>query len=65
VLFAVQWGVTPQETARSAVSLLRAAGADIAGAVLTRVNMRKHVRYNFGDVGRNYRQHRRYYLRSR
>jgi capsular exopolysaccharide synthesis family protein len=61
VLLVVQWNATAEALARAAVGLLRDAGADIAGVVLTQVDMKKHARYRYGDVGECYSKYRKYY----
>lgn len=56
-LFVVKWGATRRETAENALSLLPDSilhGADSKGrvnAVVTRVDLRKHARYSYGDSG--------------
>lgn len=60
VLLAVQWGATTKALAQNAVGLLRTVHADVAGVVLTRVDMEKHALYGFGDVG-EYGKHAKYY----
>lgn len=47
-LFAVQWQATPRELAEEGVTQLRRAGANIIGAVLTRVDVREQERYGYG-----------------
>lgn len=48
-LFVVRWGVTPRQVVTNAIRTLQKAQAKFAGAVVTRVNVRKHRRYGFGD----------------
>lgn len=56
-LFVVKWGATRRETAENALSLLPDSvlhGTDSKGrvnAVVTRVDLRKHARYSYGDSG--------------
>jgi Mrp family chromosome partitioning ATPase len=57
----VRWETTPREVAISAIRQLRQSGGRIAGAVLTRVNMRKHARFSYGDSGYYYDQYKGYY----
>ena len=41
---------------------LGAAGANVAGVVLSQVNVRAHARYGYGDSGAYHSYARRYYL---
>jgi succinoglycan biosynthesis transport protein ExoP len=56
VLFAVKWGSTPREVAQYAANLLRGPSpserdpAGFASAVITRVDLKKHAHYRYGDV---------------
>lgn len=67
LLFVVKWGSTRREVSRNAVSLLRDAGCldnargDFAMSVLTRVDLREHARYRYGDVGEFMVRHKKYY----
>ncbi len=61
VLFAVRWDKTDAETARNALDTLRDVRADIAGAVLTLVDVKKHAQYGYGDVGQYYGKYQKYY----
>lgn len=60
-LMMVRWETTPREVALSAIRQLRQSGGRIAGAVLTRVNMRKHARFSYGDSGYYYDKYKGYY----
>jgi uncharacterized protein involved in exopolysaccharide biosynthesis/Mrp family chromosome partitioning ATPase len=57
LLFVVKWGSTRREVIQNALSLLRDFGglnkdrSDFAMAILTQVDLKKHARYRFGDVG--------------
>ncbi len=62
-LFVVQWEKTPRSVALNAVKALRSNGALIAGAVLSRTNMRKHARFSFGDYGYYLSRYGNYYER--
>jgi succinoglycan biosynthesis transport protein ExoP len=56
-LFVVEWGKTRREVALNALNLLPAGLLDGQGtqqgvsAVVSRVNLKKHARYNYGDSG--------------
>jgi capsular exopolysaccharide synthesis family protein len=60
-LFLVRWERTPRTVVLSALKTLRGNGGRVAGAVLTRVNVRKHSAYNYGDIGYYYRNYSGYY----
>jgi capsular exopolysaccharide synthesis family protein len=60
-LVMVRWETTPREVTISAIRQLRQSGGRIAGAVLTRVNMRKHARFSYGDSGYYYDKYKGYY----
>lgn len=62
VLFVVRWEETNAETARNALQHLLEVRASIAGAVLTLVDVKKHARYGYGDVGQYYGKYRKYYV---
>jgi hypothetical protein len=57
VLFAVRWGSTPQEVVQNALQLLRPAREDdmrdAIAAVITRVDLKRHARYRYGDFSEN------------
>jgi len=61
VLFVIRWGMTQEAAARSAVEALAGVGARIAGTVLTRVDMRRHARYGYGDASAYYHSFKQYY----
>jgi succinoglycan biosynthesis transport protein ExoP len=60
VLFAVKWGRTRREVAQNALSLLRYRGSrekdfeSFASAVITQVDLKKHARFRYGDVGESF-----------
>jgi polysaccharide biosynthesis transport protein len=55
VLFAVKWGSTRREVAQNALRLLRRSAfggndlRDVASAVITQVDLKRHARYRYGD----------------
>ena len=53
-VFLVHWGSTRRHDVMMGVKQLVEAGADMAGLVLSRVNVRKHARYNYRDSGYYY-----------
>ncbi len=60
-LMMVRWETTPREVTISAIRQLRQSGGRIAGAVLTRVNMRKHARFSYGESDYYYDKYKGYY----
>ncbi|MFZ5790036.1 MAG: GumC family protein [Pseudomonadota bacterium] len=61
-VFVVRWEKTRAETALIALRQLVEAGADIAGVLLSMVDVKKHARYGYGDAGSYYDELRRYYV---
>jgi capsular exopolysaccharide synthesis family protein len=53
-VFLVHWGSTRRTDVMMGVKQLVEAGADMAGLVLSRVNVRKHARYSYRDSGYYY-----------
>lgn len=51
VVLAVRWSKTPRKAAASALRLLIEGGGNVAGTVLTMVNMRRHSRYGYEESG--------------
>lgn len=61
VVFAVRWEKTPQQVVLGALKSLRGTNATIAGTVLSRVNVKRHMRYGYGDRGYYYGRYGAYY----
>ncbi len=61
VLFVIRWERTDDKTAQNALKHLEEARADIAGAVLTLVDVKKHAQYGYGDVAQYYSKYSKYY----
>lgn len=61
-VFIVRWEKTPQHVAMSGLKLLHSQGANLAGVVLSCVNVRRHAQYDYGDAAYYYARHRGYYL---
>jgi len=62
VLLAVRWERTTQELVRHGVQALAAGRVGITGAVLTQVNIKRHVKYGYGDFAQYYNQYGKYYV---
>ena len=60
-LLVVQWQRTNRDAAGAALKSLRDLSANVAGAVLTQVNSKKHARYRYGDALQYSEQCGRYY----
>ena len=61
VLLVTRWRKTPIHAARLAIDLLNRAGANIAGATLTRVNLKEQARSGYGDEMIYYKNFKAYY----
>ncbi len=63
IIFVVKWTATPRETAALALRQLLEAGGDIAGVVISLVDVRRHANYAFGDSGLYHGRIKKYYAR--
>lgn len=61
VVFLVRWGSTPRDVVVNCLRRVSGIKANIAGVVLTRVNLRRHARYGYGDYGYYYGRYGRQY----
>jgi len=61
VVFVVRWAKTRRETVVAGIKQLREAGAQIAGLILSQVDIRKHAQYDYRDSGYYYGSYRKYY----
>src|SRR6202167_4150017 len=50
-IFLTRWERTPRLVVLGALKSFRTSGSKLAGAVLTRVDMRSHSTYGYGDLG--------------
>jgi capsular exopolysaccharide synthesis family protein len=62
VLYLVQWNKTPLRAAQSAVDILNECGANVCGALLTKVNVKGQARYGYGDSSDYYGYFKNYYI---
>jgi len=62
VLYLVQWNKTPLRAAQSAVDMLQECGANVVGALLTKVNVKGQARYGYGDSSDYYGYFKNYYI---
>ena len=61
VVLLARWRKTPRKAIENSLRLLASAGAYIAGAALTQVDMKQQSRYGYGDPGYYYRSYKKYY----
>jgi succinoglycan biosynthesis transport protein ExoP len=61
-VYVVRWEQTPRNVALAGIRQMIEAGADIAGVVLSRVDVRKHARYGYADSGYYQGYYRKYYV---
>jgi polysaccharide biosynthesis transport protein len=62
VLYIIRWEQTPRNVALSGIRQMVEAGADLAGVVLSRVDVKKHARYGYADSGYYQGYYRKYYI---
>jgi len=61
VVFLVQWKKTPAKAAEIALNQLDDVGANVAGVVLSRVDVIEQARTGFGDAGLYFKRYKEYY----
>lgn len=61
-VLAIKWGETVATAAQDSVQTLREIGADIAGAVLTQIDLKRHAQYHYADIGEYYAKTKNYYV---
>lgn len=64
VLYVVQWNKTPLRAAQAAVQILRECGADVAGGLLTKVNVKQQARFGYADDSDYFGYYRNYYVQA-
>ncbi len=62
VILLCSWRKTSEDALKSAIRLLRAAGAPLAGISLTRVDVRKQAAHGYGDSAYYYREAKGYHV---
>lgn len=60
-LFCVRWDSTPRDIVKAALRMLQDIQVNMAGTVLTQVNVDRHARYGYGDMGHYYGRYSAYY----
>ena len=61
-IFVLRWGSTVASAAEDSVQTLRDVGIEPAGAVITQVDIKRHAKYGYGDMGEYYSQSQKYYV---
>jgi succinoglycan biosynthesis transport protein ExoP len=61
VAFVVQWEKTKRDAAQAALKELSDVRANVIGAVLNQVDMKRHASYGYGDAGQYYHKYALYY----
>jgi len=64
VLYLTHWNKTPLRAAQSAVDILHESGANLIGAVLTKVDVRQQARYGYSDSSDYYHYFKNYYIKA-
>ncbi|WP_114086641.1 polysaccharide biosynthesis tyrosine autokinase [Thalassospira profundimaris] len=64
MLYVVKWDSTPRGLVKAGLKESAEAGIDLAGAVLTQVNVKKHAKYGYGDYGYYYGRYKDYYAKG-
>ena len=61
VLLVAQWEKTVEDVLLNSYEALQDARAEIAGVVLTQVDLKRHATYGYGDVAHYYGKYQKYY----
>ena len=61
-VYVIRWEQTPRNVALAGIRQMIEAGADIAGIVLARVDVKKHARYGYANSGYYHGYYRKYYV---
>jgi polysaccharide biosynthesis transport protein len=61
-IYVIRWEQTPRNVALAGIRQMVDAGADIAGIVVSRVDVKKHARYGYADSGYYQGSYRKYYV---
>jgi exopolysaccharide transport family protein len=61
-IYVIRWEDTPRNVALAGIRQMLESGGDIAGIVLSRVNVKKHARYGYADSGHYQGSYRKYYV---
>ena len=61
VVFVARWGKTRRESASLGIKQIKDAGGSVAGVLLSRVDVKKHADYGYGDSGYYHSKYASYY----
>ncbi|MGH6916522.1 MAG: polysaccharide biosynthesis tyrosine autokinase, partial [Geminicoccaceae bacterium] len=61
-LYVIRWEQTPRNVVLAGMRQMFEAGADIAGVILSRVDVKKHARYGYADSGYYRGSYSKYYV---
>lgn len=61
-IYVVRWEDTPRNVALAGIRQMLESGGDVAGIVLSRVDVKKHARYGYADSGHYQGNYRKYYV---
>lgn len=61
-IYVIRWEETPRNVALAGIRQMLESGGDIAGIVLSRVDIKKHARYGYADSGHYQGSYRKYYV---
>ena len=60
-IFLVRWGRTPRRVVLGALRSFRLSGGNLAGVILSRVDLRRHAMFGYGDSGYFYGRYGKHY----
>ncbi|MGI9492828.1 MAG: GumC family protein [Geminicoccaceae bacterium] len=61
-IYVIRWEETPRNVALAGIRQMLESGGDVAGIVLSRVDIKKHARYGYADSGHYQGNYRKYYV---
>lgn len=61
-IYVIRWEETPRNVALAGIRQMLESGGDVAGVVLSRVDVKKHARYGYADSGHYQGSYRKYYV---
>lgn len=61
-IFVVQWGKTSGTAAVNGLDVLVKSGIPVLGAVINQVDLRRHAKYGYNDIGQSYGRIKHYFI---
>ncbi|MGH1478161.1 MAG: GumC family protein [Geminicoccales bacterium] len=61
-IYVIRWEETPRNVALAGIRQMLESGGDVAGVVLSRVDVKRHARYGYADSGHYQGNYRKYYV---